>query len=336
MLALVICLAIRKSIVAGRGLAARQAVCHSHSFESAFVKIHLSIVAACSVFLFVSSLQGQTSSEPARVDATQASDKNKVLLNWLASQELQPGTINVMQLVIQQHGDETTWVGKSNNTLFSIVARKVENRTAANKPVLVGIVRLNHSLAVREILTAKYLLDAFRGTGLSDATTLRSALTEAKLNLSVKGKAKLLQSNSQAVDSHVFSFVLANASDLSAYLTEAPQLKEIRVAYRAVMHRKAKRLMEEKDWGNALLLWHHLHKRKLVSPELYLDAAKCFAETGQPAQAVLILQEAYAAYQADTESSFFEQIGDLAIKINSRDGEKLAVAAYEHASSLLR
>jgi tetratricopeptide (TPR) repeat protein len=268
------------------------------------------------------------------VSAVQA--QANLTCDWLDRQELAEPTVERMKLVVRQHVDESTWTGKHDGLLFAIVAKHVKSESKVKQKLLVAHVRRTHSIAVQELLAAKSLLGAFESTGLSDPTTLRKALTEAKLTFEVKGKARLLQSNSQAVDSRAISFVLADESQLVSHLTEAPQLEIVRASYRNVMHKKARTLMKTKDWKNALLLWHHLHKRKLVSPELYLDAAKCFANIGKSEEAIQVLQEAFAAYRSEKRSSFFEEIGNQAIEAGSVTGDKLAIGAYERASELLR
>ena len=77
------------------------------------------------------------------------------------------------------------------------------------------------------------------------------------------------------------AYVIAEQSDLSAYLLQPTELEKVRAAYRDVMHGQARDLMARSSWADALLLWQHLHQRKLVSQQLYLDAARCFQRLGQ-------------------------------------------------------
>jgi hypothetical protein len=94
--------------------------------------------------------------------------------------------------------------------------------------------------------------------------------------------------------------------------------------------------MARKDWQNALLLWQHLHKRKLVSQQLYLDAARCFKELKQTADTVRVLGEAVTAFDDQGSPEFFEQAGDLLLDIQTDDAQSLAEAAYREASDALR
>jgi tetratricopeptide (TPR) repeat protein len=186
-------------------------------------------------------------------------------------------------------------------------------------------------LAVHELLKAKSLLDRYTATGLDDATTLREAVEQAAGKLEVTGKAKDVVHRATVEGDFAVGYVLAGQSDLTAYLMEPAELEKVRTAYRDVMHRQAGELMQRDNWEDALLLWRHLHQRKLVSQQLYLDAARCFKELGQHADAVRVLNEAMDAFGESGSVEFFEQAGDLALDIQSGEAQSLAEQAYEKA-----
>lgn len=100
------------------------------------------------------------------------------------------------------------------------------------------------------------------------------------------------------------------------------------------MHAQARDLMARKNWPDAIALWHHLHTRKLVSQALYLDAATCFLELQKPADALMVLEEAFAAFAPAAAADWLELCGDLAIKLG-KPGEPLALLAYQTASARL-
>ena len=76
--------------------------------------------------------------------------------------------------------------------------------------------------------------------------------------------------------------------------------------------------------------------RKLVSQQLYLDAAQCFKELGQDADVVRVLNEAVNVLGPKATPEFLEQAGDLALAIKTDAAEELAERAYREASDKLK
>ena len=132
------------------------------------------------------------------------------------------------------------------------------------------------------------------------------------------------------------AYVLAEESALTAHLLQPVELELVRSAYRDVMHRQARELMKRSAWKEALLLWQHLHQRKLVSQRLYLDAARCFNELGQQQDAVHLLSEAIGTFEKDASPDFLEEAGDMALAIETAPAQALAERAYRMASERLR
>jgi hypothetical protein len=271
----------------------------------------------------------------------------KPLRVWLGNTDIQPDCRDAILESIRKHPDEQRWSGTINGQLFAVVAINSDASSPARQAIRLTAQRRAHMLAVHEILLAKSILDVFAEQQLDDAVTLRKAVTQAKLQLggssnaigktkvTTKGSGPFLESGSRMFKTRVAAFVLANQSGLIAHLTNAPQLDHVRNAYRAVMHTEARRLMELQQWKDALDLWHHLHSRKLVSPQLYIDAATCFQRQKQKDNALKVLEESFAAYRKSNSLVFFETVGDLALEIGSPDAEALAAAAFNRAIELL-
>jgi len=94
--------------------------------------------------------------------------------------------------------------------------------------------------------------------------------------------------------------------------------------------------MARSSWADALLLWQHLHQRKLVSQQLYLDAARCFQRLVQAPDAHRVLTEAIETFAESGTAEFFEQAGDMALEIQTEPAETLAERAYQKAIDILR
>ena len=313
------------------------------------------------VHLIAQNSDGKVSSQVTRVEdaavaagavgdvpnGTAASKKRKALNNWLQDQPMKLAVQNAIIKAIQQHPDERRWSGLVEGQLFSVVALESDPKGPARQAIRLAAQRRAHMMAVHDILLTKSLLDAFVRQGLDDAVTLKKAVTQAELRIAVTsngqdakatsrdGTGRMLESGSKTFDGQVAAYVLANQSDLITRLTQKPQLETVRTSYRRVMHGEARRLMELKQWKDALELWHHLHSRKLVSPQLYVDAATCFHQRNQDDDALTLLHESFAAYQSSGSLDFFEKVGDLAMEIGGPNGDGLAVSAYNRAQELL-
>jgi len=245
-----------------------------------------------------------------------------------------PGGIGRPQDDLVQ-GDKPWVVQQRRPTLFALAAKRLPAGEVRSRAVP-AMLELVHMQATHELLTAKSLLDRFEATGLNDATTLRQAMEKAVGELHVMGNVQGVVHGSAVVGEFAAGYVLADEAALSAYLLQPAELEIVQTAYRDVMHAQARELMDRNDWENALLLWQHLHQRKLVSQQLYLDAARCFKELKQTADTVRVLREALAAFGDSGSPEFLEQAGDLAFDIQTDEAQSLAETAYRKASDALK
>lgn len=219
--------------------------------------------------------------------------------------------------------------------MFAIAVKPMPGGTAAQAATS-ALLNLTHMLAIQELLKAKSLLDHYAGEGLTDATTLREAVVMASGKLSVSGRANGVTHQAAVQDGFAVGYVLANEKDLTAHLLQPAELAKVKASYREVMHRQARELMGRSNWRDAILLWRHLHTRKLTSPELYLDAARCFKELNQDEDLVRLLDEAIDQYGDGASAEFLEEVGDLAMSTSTAGGQQLAERAYVAASERLR
>jgi hypothetical protein len=254
---------------------------------------------------------------------------------WIAQAELPDPVRQAMQAVLQQHPRESRWSGRAGSSLFAVAAKRLP-QGQVRAPSAPAVMELVHIQATHELLAAKSLFDQFGRSGLDDATTLRQAIENVAGQLRVTGNVQGLIHKTVAAGDFVVGYVVAEESSLSAFLAQPAELARVQTAYRDVMHRQARDLMDRKDWQNALLLWQHLHKRQLVSQQLYLDAARCFKELRQPADTVRVLSEALASFGSSGSPEFFEQAGDLALDMDTDEAQALAENAYRKASDALR
>jgi len=242
---------------------------------------------------------------------------------------------DAMLTVLRQHPGDQRWGGQVGARLFGIAVKPLPEGQVRQRAGP-AFLELTHMLAIREMLAAKSLLDRYANTGLTDATTLREAVTQAAGELQVVGQVEGVVHQAAVRGEHAVAYVLADESALSAHLLKPVALQPVRKAYRDVMHRQARDLMARSKWKDALLLWNHLHKRELVSEQLYLDTAKCFVELDQDADALKVLSEAVDTFSESGSPEFFEKAGDVALEIKNDDAQALAEEAYQRAIDALR
>lgn len=253
---------------------------------------------------------------------------------YLRQTDLPEPVRDAMLTVLRQHPDETRWSGRSGKTLFGLATKPLP-KGAARQQAVPALLNLTHMLAVQELLKAKSLLDRYAETGLTDSTTLGQAVVEAAGKLQVVGSVRTLKHQAAVRDGSAVGYVLADEQDLTAQIFQPAKLETVKAAYRDVMHAQARDLMKQGNYKDAILLWKHLHSRKLVSQSLYLDAAKCFRALKQEDDAVRILTEAIEAFSSVATEEFLEQAGDLALGIDSPAAQQLAEKAYKRASTKL-
>jgi tetratricopeptide (TPR) repeat protein len=268
-------------------------------------------------------------------DRSQAVAGAEAASELVAQGDFADSTRRAMLTVLRQHPDQIRWSGRDGDLLFGIAVKPMTEGEVRQRvvPAMLGLVQM---LAVHEVLKAKSLLDRYAATGLTDATTLRQAVELAAGELQVTGRARGLVHQAAVRNDFAVGYIVATATDLAAYLLQPAELDRVRLAYRDVMHRQARGLMEREAWSDALLLWQHLHQRKLVSQQLYLDAGYCFRQLEQPEDAVRVLREALKAFATTGTAQFFEQAGDLALEIEDEAAQTLAAEAYQKAIDALR
>ena len=240
-----------------------------------------------------------------------------------------------MLTVVRQHPGETRWSGRAGSTLFGIAAKRLPKEQVAQRTVP-AMLELTHMWAVHELLTAKSLLDRYATLGLTDATTLRQAVVEAAGKLQVVGKANTVTHQAATEGNLAISYAMADEAALTAQLLQPDEVEKVRIAYRDVMHRQARELMKAGNWTDALLLWQHLHKRGLVSQQLYLDAAWCFKQLNQVPDMLRVLTEAIDTFGKNATPEFLEKAGDMALAVETEQSQALAEKAYRMASEQLK
>ncbi|HUT95575.1 MAG TPA: PEGA domain-containing protein [Thermoguttaceae bacterium] len=277
---------------------------------------------------------GPPPDDPSRKEPP-ADSASKQAAALLAGADLPDPVRTAMLTVLRQHPAGTRWSGRSGPTMFGIGAKRLPGGDIRERSAP-ALMQLTHMLAVQELLRAKSPLDRYAATGQTDATTLCQAVEEAAGKLEVSGNVKGLMHQTTVRGEFAVGYVVADESALTAHLLQPAELEKVQGVYRDVMHRQARELMKQSNWSEALLLWTHLHQRKLASQQFCLDAARCFRELGRPEDASRVLGEVMDVFAAGATAEFLDQAGDLAMEISTSAAQDLAEKAYWMASERLR
>lgn len=236
--------------------------------------------------------------------------------------------------ILRQHAESSNWSGRHENTLFGLAARELPSGEIRDKsiPSFLSLVRAK---SIEELLAAKCVLDLYAESGLTDATALREAIAKLASGMRITGSAQGITSFSKVYGNIAVAFAFGEEQRLIARLSTPVELEYLKRSYRDILHRDARRLMQERNWNDAIVLWRHLHDRKLVSPPLYLDAARCFEHQQKHSDALVVLQEAYKSFGASASVDWLEQCGELALPLGS-EGEALALRAFRLASEKMK
>ncbi len=237
--------------------------------------------------------------------------------------------------VLRQNPDEREWSGRAGSILFAITAQPLP-RGRFRSMALPTLLKMTTAATVSQLIQTKSLLSRYESEGLCEANTLRKALTRSAPRLNVLGSVKMLTHLAARKGEFSVALVYASESDIIGSLLEKHRLSIVKAAYRDTMHVQARRLMEGKQWQDALGLWRHLHERKLVSPPLYLDAARCFLALDRQDEAIEIVDEAISTFEEGESWAFFEQAGEIALDLNPDKAQAVAERAFSLALAKYR
>jgi len=225
-----------------------------------------------------------------------------------------------MTTVIRQHPETTRWSGQVGEYIFAAVVLPLPQGTRRESFFTAYASRADMTCS-HELLLAKGLRDVYGEAKLDDLTTLRAALQRIASDILLRGERReVLRQTSIFREQYVVALAVGRRENLRARLIEPATLTLVKDSYMEVMHGQARNLMTQENWKDAVGFWHHLHSRKMVSPELYLDAATCFVKLEQHKDALIVLKEALDVYEDYSDPLYFERAGLLLENLPEEQG----------------
>ncbi len=237
---------------------------------------------------------------------------------------------NAVVETVRRHPGPGPWSGRAGHEMFAIRAVSVP----AGKGGMLAIPALISSAttqAIADLVQTKALLKRYSDARLTDAATLRTAFVRAAGDVQFSATIKRLSTQTRRVDDYVVALARADEDAITVGATSETTIELVKAAYREVMHQQSRELMARGEWNDALSLWRHLHQRRLVSADLYLDAARCFHALGKDIDALRMLSETLDLFAEQARWELLEQAGVLASEIKGEAAEKIAQRSFELA-----
>lgn len=247
------------------------------------------------------------------------------------AREVDAGPIQeAMKAAIGQHPETDRWSGSCGGTVFSVVAvefpRDVPRVRARN-----GLISRAGLFAAAELVTSHALMAVWQKERLDDLTTLKAAVLAVTPRLESEGCVRFARKFSRIYGDFAVACIVADEQELCTELTQQAGRSIVKDAYRETMQRHISILMDRKEWESALASYRHLCERELTSPQLCLDAARCFIELNQLNEACQVSHEAYSKFKDIKDAAFFEAVGDILLLFEDEVSQNMAESAYVKA-----
>ncbi len=251
------------------------------------------------------------------------------------SEEITENLKMPMMTVIRQNPDVSRWNGLFEKHVFSIVALPIKNdpRSIRTRPARVSQAGM---LAAHEIMVSKALIDYYAKHHLHDVMILRKTIGSIQLEKK-NGSNTLFESHFVVEkDDCIVAVRIAERDKIISHLEKPNSIESIRANYVKIMQDRAVDLTQRKQWKEALEYWEQLRELESLSPKLYTESALCYLELNQSDNALALLKEGINRYEKTSDSSFFETMGDLLLRIKTPEAEEIAKQAYEKAMELFQ
>lgn len=205
-----------------------------------------------------------------------------------------------MLLALNRHPKADRWSGADEKQIFGIGVVPFTDRDVKD-----GDVRMfRHTarlIAAKEMLFAKVLLDRYAESGLTDPGSLRQAVADANGSFGVRGRITYDMEETFIVDDRIVGIVVADRNGVEAVLADPDGIDAVRLAYGAVIHRQAKRLIADRKFEEALMILRELRQAKLLGREQLFDVLRCFIGMDKPVDAEKIVRNLVAGRSEDVD-----------------------------------
>jgi tetratricopeptide (TPR) repeat protein len=235
---------------------------------------------------------------------------------------------------IKSYPNQREWVMSGDGNVYSIVLRPIQKDSRQNvQTKLEDMAKNAAALRVKYLLYLRAVSPNRKGAyGHEDS--LADALVAWDES---SGGSRITLKRSVTTSSGDWAFSLAVAPDDSfVALTkrvESIDARALDTVYCEVLYPRAKAMLAEKRYEDALPFYGELLSMKWARPEVSLEAAECYANTGRRGEAAKVVAEALNEFGGDMESELLEYAGDLLFELGDESG---AERVYKLAADKMR
>ena len=254
------------------------------------------------------------------------------LLKFLDRIEITTETVpgKLITTLVNDNPKKFVWTGQQDGRLFAAAVRRLPRGSIRKQaaPVLMGYVQAK---MVSEVLKTKAILDTYTKHGLTETDSLREAVERAAGQLNLSGSLKGFLSKASIEEGCAVGYLVVDEANVIAHLEQKSEINKVRGAYQLVLHARMRNRMKQEQWTGALETWSHLHGLTLVSQELVLDATICTFKLGDEGKTLEMIGFFMKKYQDKPKPRILEEMGNIAIEIETADGQETAELAYNAA-----
>jgi len=300
------------------------------NFRQLIVLLYLAAILVAGITLTSRQLLSAAFPDDADFPPT-ASSLFKFLDRIEITSETAPGKF--LAALIKDSPEKFAWTGQQNGHLFAAAVRSLP-KGSVRKQAEPAFMKFIQVKMVSEILKMKSIVDTYAKHGLTETEALVQAVERAAEQLNVTGSLKGFLSKVGIEEDCAVGYLVVNELNVIARLQEESEMNKVRATYKAVLHVRMRKRMKQEKWAAALKTWDHLEGLKLVSQEIVLDAVLSAFNVGANERVLDMIAAFVEAYQDHAKPQVLEEMGDVAIKIETDRAQETAVLVYDSAFRL--
>lgn len=263
-------------------------------------------------------------------DGTDLPSTTSSLLNFLDRNKMISGTVSgkLLAVTVKHSPEHLVWTGQKNGDLFAAAVRTLP-LGPAREQAEPAFMRFIQAKMISEVLKTKSIVDTYAKYGLTETDALIQAVEITAGQLNFAGSLKGFLSKASVEGDCVVGYLFVNEANVIARLQEVNEMNKVRASYQMVLHARMRKHMKKEQWEAALETWGHLEGLDLLSQELFSDAVSSAFNVGANEMMLDMIDTFTKRYQNDAKPKVLEEIGDVAIKVNTPRAQKAAASVYK-------